>query len=254
MVLKKKVVKKRVVKKKAVKKTSKVKAIKRPKAKAGTKRVVKKLVRQMLGSSEIIVEQSKFFHPQTAPVHYQPPCELPVSYGKDRLVLQVRDTHWLHTYWEIIPGTWGHFKAEFKDDFYKARRVLRVYDVSSIIFNGSNAHRFFDIDINEYADSWYIDTGGPGRSWCVDYGLILPNGKFVTILRSNTVTTPLDGPSWITDEEWLIPDELFARLYGMGFGLGTSSPVGKAWTERIKKDVTSAMRISSGSPVKKTSK
>lgn len=250
------VLKKKVIKKKAVKKTSKVKTIKRSKAKprAKAKKVVKKLAGKMLGSSEIIVEQSKFFYSPAAPAHYQAFDELPVSYGKDKLVLQVRDTHWLHAYWEIIPGTWEHFKVELKDDFYKARRVLRVYDVSSIIFNGSNAHRFFDIDINEYANSWYIDTGGPGRSWCVDYGLILPNGKFVTILRSNTVTTPLDGPSWITDEEWLVPEHLFARLYGMGFGLGTSSPVGKAWTERIKKDVTSAMRISSGSPVKKISK
>jgi len=252
------VVKKKVVQKKVVKKATKIKAIKKPKAQRQLRARVKKIkikpLREMLGSSEMVVEQSKFFQPPTSVMPQVIQYELPGKYDKDKLVLQVRDAHWLHSYWEITLNTWEHFKSELKDDFYKAKRVLRVYDISSIIFNGSNAHRFFDIDINEYADSWYIDTNGPGRSWCVDYGLLFPDGRFITILRSNTVTTPLDGPSWVTDEEWLIPDELFARLYGMGFGLGTSSPVGKAWAERIKKDVTSAMRISSGSPVKKTSK
>jgi len=79
--------------------------------------------------------------------------------------------------------------------------------------------------------------------------LMLTDGSFITIIRSNVVQTPLDGPSWITDEEWMIPDDLFARLYGMGFGLGKSSPVGGAWQERIKQGLFSS-GISS-SPVKK---
>ena len=129
------------------------------------------------------------------------------------------------------------------------KKVLRVYDVSNIIFNGFNAHRFFDIQINDYASSWYVDTDGPGRAWCVDLGLMLPDGRFITILRSNVVQTPLDGPSSVTDEEWMIPEEMFARLYGMGFGLGKSSPVGGAWQERIKQGLFSSGL--SSSPVKK---
>jgi hypothetical protein len=78
-------------------------------------------------------------------------------------------------------------------------------------------------------------------------------------VRSNTVYTPLEGPSWITDEEWMIPEEMFARLYGMGFGLGQSSPVGKAWQERVKRVLFSGAMASPGmasmaSPVKKVPK
>jgi hypothetical protein len=70
------------------------------------------------------------------------------------------------------------------------------------------------------------------------------------------VHTPFEGPSGITDEEWMIPDEMFARLYGMGFGLGQSSPVGRAWQERIKQALFSGVFASPGmasmaSPVKK---
>jgi hypothetical protein len=205
------------------------------------------------GATQTIVEQAKYHTPQ--PVH-QPPRgsreELPGGYGIDKIVLQVRDPWWCHAYWEVTAQTWDKLKEQLKEEFHRARRVLRVYDISHILFDGTNAHRFFDIDIQEQANNWYIDTGGPGRSWCVDMGLLLPGGKFITIVRSNTVHTPLDGPSWITDEEWMIPDDMFARLYGLGVGFG-SSPVRakKPWEERLKREIGSGGLSSMASPVRK---
>ena len=210
------------------------------------------------GFQEMVVEKAKFSHPEITRAHGRRsmPQELPGGYDQDKIALMVRDPWWLHTYWEVRWATFERYKSELGDNFYKARRVLRVYDVSNIIFNGSNAHQYFDIHVNEYSSNWYIDAGGPGKSWCVDYGLLLPDGRFVTIVRSNVVHTPIVGPSWITDEEWMIPEEMFARLYGMGFGLGQSSPVGKAWQERIKQALFSGAMASPGmasmaSPVKK---
>jgi hypothetical protein len=183
------------------------------------------------------------------------PHDLPYRYEKDRIALQVRDPWWLHCYWEIASHTWNSLKDRLRDLFFSAKKVLRVYDVSNIVFNGKNAHKFFDIEVNPEAQSWYIDAGGPGRSWVVDYGLKLANGDFITILRSNVVTTPIDAPSWITDEEWAVPEEIFGRLYGMGFGFGTSSPVSKVMQEKFRRALFSGA-ISSGvgsmaSPVKK---
>jgi len=198
---------------------------------------------------ETAIANTKFSPSQDtyfAPVRAQ---DLPAVYDQDRMILQVRDPRWLHTYWETREQTIQGLKNKLGEDFYRGRKILRVYDVTSIIFNGSNANRFFDIPINDFANSWYIDTAGPGRAWCVDLGLMLPDGRFIMILRSNVVQTPLDGPSWVTDEEWMIPDEMFARLYGMGFGLGKSSPVGGAWQERIKQGLFSSGL--SSSPVKK---
>jgi len=190
--------------------------------------------------------QNTYFAPESSAVR---PQELPSFYDQDKIILQVRDPRWLHTYWELRDQTIQGLKNKFGDDFYRAKRVLRVYDVTNILFNGFNANRFFDIQINDFANSWYVDTAGPGRVWCVDLGLMLADGRFITILRSNLVRTPLDGPSWVTDEEWMIPEEMFARLYGMGFGLGKSSPVGGAWQERIKQGLFSSGL--SSSPVKK---
>ncbi|MCM8797278.1 MAG: DUF4912 domain-containing protein [Candidatus Omnitrophica bacterium] len=204
------------------------------------KRVSKKPVKTIkaknvsLGMEEVIIEKEKFSHQQAQPAPHVFTEELPAKYGRDTLVLQVRDPWWIHAYWELKSSTMEGIKASIgQKDFSCARRVLRVYDVSNIIFDGTNAHRSFDIHINEYADSWYIDVGIPGRSWCVDLGLLLADGRFITILRSNIVNTPIDGPSSITDEEWMIPEDMFARLYGMGFGFGKTSPVGKIWRQRL---------------------
>ncbi|TAM43301.1 DUF4912 domain-containing protein [bacterium] len=198
---------------------------------------------------ETVVADTKFSHPEALAASRSINKELPNLYDQDRIVLQVRDPRWVHTYWELRSQTIGALKSRLGDDFSRARKVLRVYDVTSIIFNGSNANNFFDIQINDFANSWYIDTGHPGRSFCVELGLMLPDGRFITILRSNVVQTPLEGPSWITDEEWMIPEDMFARLYGMGFGLGRSSPVGGAWQERIKQGLFSSGL--SSSPVRK---
>jgi len=201
------------------------------------------------GFQETIAVNTKFSHPENARQENAMSQEFPSYYDQDKIILQVRDPHWLHTYWELRNQTIEGLKNKLGDGFYRAKKILRVYDVTNIIFNGSNANSFFDIQYNDFANSWYIDTAGPGHSWCVDLGLMLTDGRFITILRSNVAQTPLDGPSWVTDEEWMIPEDVFARLYGMGFGLGRSSPVGRAWKERAKQGLFSS-GISS-SPVRK---
>ncbi len=204
--------------------------------------------KEAIGTQEMLVEKAKFYKLDAPKIKSarMMPQDLPAVYGEDKIALFVRDPWWLYTYWEVIVDTWNKLKERLGDSFYNAKKVLRVYDVSKVNFNGKNAHMFFDIEVRPEADNWYINAAGPGKSWCVDYGLKLPNGEFITVVRSNIVQSPLDIPSWVTDEEWMIPEEMFARLYGMGFGLGQSSPIGKAWQERIKQALFSGVLASPG--------
>jgi len=206
---------------------------------------------ELLGTHETVVVKTKFFTPEPEKPSRRVMEDLPAGYHEDKIVLQVRDPRWLHSYWELRHETLEGLRQRLGVFFYSAKMILRVCDVSYINFDGKNANSFFDIEINPDASSWYIDTKGPGRSWCVDLGLRLASGKFITIIRSNTVHTPIEGPSGISDEEWMVPDDIFARLYGLGFGLGQSSPVGKAWQERVKKVLFSGALSSGASPVKK---
>ena len=220
---------------------------------------------KILSQAALSPQEAKYFtHPENriaAKIAPDKSCrvqsgskDLPQRYDKDVIVLQVRDPWWLHTYWDVCSGTWQRLKDKLGRFLDTAKKVLRAYDVSYINFNGSNAHRYFDLEVPHNADNWYIDTAGPGRSWCVDFGLRLEDGRFITILRSNVVTTPLDGPSWVTDEEWTIPEDLFVRLYSSASGLGGGSPMKlkKPWLEWKNRGISSG-GISSGafSPSKK---
>jgi hypothetical protein len=211
---------------------------------------------------EMKVEESKFYTGAVSAPAYQKSTvaelgtrELPARYEDDVIVLQIRDPWWAHAYWDVRTETVGRLRKEYGADFDRARWVLRSYDVSLLNFDGTNAHRFFDTGIDMDARNWYLNFGSPGTTWCADLGFILPDGRFITVVRSNVISLPLDGPSWITDEEWMIPDDEFRRLYGLSVGLGpnVSSPVGKLWQERLKKDISSRGIASMGvsSPIKK---
>ncbi|MFA5275839.1 MAG: DUF4912 domain-containing protein [Candidatus Omnitrophota bacterium] len=246
--------------KKTLRKKKTVKAVKTLRNKKSIKRSTKSRKAQpkrrkqiSLLMEEITVEKAKFFAPSPEPKEQKKDlsAELPFKYGLDKITLMVRDPSWLYLWWEVKDSTVAGFERKFKDIFWQAKKVLRVYDVTGIDFNGRNAHRYFDIEVGTFIGSWFIEIGGSGRSWCVDLGLLFPDGKFVTILRSNIVGTPLDRPSEVLDEEWMIPDYMFARLYGMGFGFGKSSPVGRGWQERFRHILSSGVSSGASSILKK---
>ncbi|MFC1646174.1 DUF4912 domain-containing protein [Candidatus Omnitrophota bacterium] len=187
---------------------------------------------------QINIEKSKFASsPRSMPEQQSAAGEISPTYNEDRIALQIRDPWWIHCYWEVSALTKDELKESFGEQYYQASWALRAYDVSSIIFNGFNAHRYFDISINAQSDNWHINVSS-GRSFCVDLGLKLRDGRFILVLRSNTVTTPLDQPSWVIDEEWLIPDEEFLKLYG--FGPNATSPMGKRIRKRIGEHISSS--------------
>ncbi len=119
---------------------------------------------------------------------------LPETYGEDRLVLLPIDPYWVHAYWELAPP--DHPAGE------EARFILRVYDVTCIDFDGSNAHSYFDIELNPDARSWYINLWSPGKSLCAELGRVLQDGTFAPRVRSNAIHTPPAGISSHAEERW----------------------------------------------------
>lgn len=149
--------------------------------------------------------------------------DLPFSYNVTKIVLMVRDPYWAFTYWDLSGETASQVRQAFQEQYGRMKPVLRVYDVTDIDFNGSNAHSHFDIDVSLEARNWYINLGTPNRSYLVDLGLLGADGNFRLIARSNVVRTPRDGPSDVIDDQWMAID--FDELYALsgGFGVGLSS-------------------------------
>ncbi|MFZ5899474.1 MAG: DUF4912 domain-containing protein [Bacillota bacterium] len=137
-------------------------------------------------------------------------CELPRQYGQDRLALLVRDPGWLFAYWEISATRLEEIKSSPK--WRNARPVLRLYNVTGVDFNGNNALSFVDVPINPDATSWHIEVNQPNCSFCVDLGRVASDGEFLTILRSNIVTTPRATLSDRIDEEWMWIEGIYRSI------------------------------------------
>ncbi len=109
---------------------------------------------------------------------------------KDRFQLLPKDYRSLYCYWEISDSRRNMIEEFFRCNWEALPKIIRVYDVSFIDFNGDNAHYHWDFPINDIANNWFIDDVHANCSYCLDYGTTTIDGRFFTILRSNTVKTP----------------------------------------------------------------
>lgn len=153
--------------------------------------------------------------------------ELPLGYDETRINVQVRDPHWAYCYWEVSQATRRNLAHELTGDLVaRSIYVLRIYDVTGIVFDGHNAHGFHDIQVFEGANNWYLNLGRPNRSYVVDLGLITPGGSFLLIARSNQVHTPRDSYSETIDEQYMVVNEAtYQEIYRLsgGYRAGASS-------------------------------
>jgi hypothetical protein len=164
------------------------------------------------------VSDAKFY---TGMPEHKPPMPydtLPHEYGGERMAILARDPFMAFSYWELPQARLEKEKAWFGWD---SKLCVRIYDVTGIQFNGTNAAAYYDQEVYERVGSWYFDLGRPNRSFCADLGLMAPDGRFLTIIRSSTVTMPRDGVSDVLDEEWMLVEEESMKLYGIpGMGRG----------------------------------
>jgi len=179
------------------------------------------------------IEESKYYTgPSPQPLATEQ-SGVPKEYGDDRLVLMTRDPFVVHAYWEVTPARLERERAWFG---WGSKLCVRIYDITGVQFDGRNAIGYFDQELPERTGNWYFDLGRPNHSFCADLGLLSPEGRFLTLIRSNYVTMPPDGVSEEIDEEWMLADEEFLKLYGYpeGFRSGVSSP-GRGLQEMVRR-------------------
>jgi len=136
---------------------------------------------------------------------------LPEGYGSTEAALLPRDPNWMFVYWEITDNSRKNLCREHGEDiFKKGRQVIRVYDMTGVDGNGPN--RYFDIAVMFEAKSWYVNVQEGGRAYCCEVGLVMPDGKFIGIVKTNTVSLPAGRVSDVTDEKWMAVTADFDKL------------------------------------------
>ena len=169
------------------------------------------------------VAESKYYTGPATLAEVPAHSELPQAYGEDKIVIMMRDPFVAYAYWEATPARIERERSWFG---WNSKLCVRIYDVTGVQFDGRNAIGYFDQEIFDRTGNWYFDLGRPSHSFCADLGLLAPEGRFLTLARSNYITMPLDTVSEVIDEEWMLVDEEFWKLYGYPEGMraGLSSP------------------------------
>jgi hypothetical protein len=192
---------------KPIKKVEPEKALEKPKKKVEVKTKVKEKPKKVIAKivekgEKIPVEvKKKEVYPETeyAPVAWE---KLPSEYGENGITLMTVDPYKLFTFWEVRKDTL---------EIYTGNLTVRLYDVTGVDFDGTNANSYYDITVNERIGSCYIDVS-PEKEFIADIGIINFLGTFFTIIRSNRVSTPRATIA----EEGILPQ----KFYGTGIRVG----------------------------------
>jgi hypothetical protein len=128
------------------------------------------------------------------------------------VVLLPVDPHLIHAYWVMSSDNLENAKLLLGKDQQRAEAILRFYDITYIVFNGSNAHNSFDVPIDLRAENWYVPLWSPEKSYCADLGLRTEDGRFFPLARSNVVGTPRACPSSRKEERYMLVEEDYKRI------------------------------------------
>ncbi|MBU8922371.1 MAG: DUF4912 domain-containing protein [Bacteroidales bacterium] len=166
------------------------------------------------------------YHLTTGPLKLPPveSMDIPSGYDRDHIAMMVRDPWWLFSYWEITEATLNKLEKKFEEDWSSCKMILRIFDRTS------NRKTFFDVEPGYGPRSWYVNVS-PGRTWQTAIGLMGPNGKFIQIAVSNLIETPRDSVSDVIDDRYLVPDEVFEKIFAASGGYSRESSTQKGSEE-----------------------
>lgn len=127
--------------------------------------------------------------------------ELPALLPRTHCVLIPRDPNFIYAYWDYTREDFDRISNQFKSDSGGSQLILRVYDITGIKFNGSNANHTWDLEVGYSTKNWYIQVWQDNADYCVEIGLGRGD-NFTPLKRSNIVRTPPKSASKRDDLIW----------------------------------------------------
>lgn len=108
---------------------------------------------------------------------------IPNTYKKDKLVAMPINPQWMYFYWDLSEPNASLLKSSEIN-----RVVLRVYDVTYIEFDGTNAHRTFEINVDPLnVRNYYLNVPMPGAHYLGEIGYYDFQGRYTILLNPTCV-------------------------------------------------------------------
>jgi uncharacterized protein len=164
--------------------------------------------------------------------------------AKDRLVVMVRGPFWLHAYWELTPTGVVRAQAALGEQWHAAKPVLRLIHVSSPGSSTAAEQVMRDISIHGGVKNWYVDVVNPPQTYRMEIGYLTSTGRFFSLARSNTVSTPASASSEKLDTHWTDVVENCDKIYAMSGGYSSEANAGElqeVLEERLRRPVGASL-------------
>jgi hypothetical protein len=112
---------------------------------------------------------------------------------KDRLRVQVLDSHWLHAVWSVSQRILDRARVALGVEWHQAVPIIRVYEICGEDESSGATIWVKDIEIQGNVDHWYIPVESASCTYTLQIGYRTAGGNFFTLARSNKVTTPQEN-------------------------------------------------------------
>jgi len=157
----------------------------------------------MLAGSQEPADAPHKFDLGFTPAEATPQEDIPWGYGQDQVTAMAIDPERLYVYWEVTDEGLERARAALGPGGRDAGLILRVYDVTNRIFDGTNAHTYFDHAVSRTDRQWFFSIGKPSSTIVVEIGLKSAEGYFVRVARSGRADFPRREPASPNRVEWL---------------------------------------------------
>ncbi len=145
--------------------------------------------------------------------------QLPLEYGENLIEVLVQSPNCIYAYWELGREYKDMATRHFKTAWSHLSLYLRLYQVAHMPFDSSNLKEYLEYPIESHCSGFYFPHVKAGKVYLVDLG-VNKNGKFLSLLRSKTIITPLDRVS--PPESEVEMEEVFIQQQRMIGNLPTS--------------------------------
>lgn len=143
-------------------------------------------------------EQAKIAAPRKQPKLFMKTALQTRYLNKDKLWFEEKEhlTLWrlseniLFVFWRLYDLKKDLVSSYFDTPFNSFQKVLRIYDVTNLLFNGSNAHQTQEVRLSEGQTVSLLKKLRLNRCYIVELGILVSGHKFFPLLRSNPIHIP----------------------------------------------------------------
>ncbi len=131
----------------------------------------------------------------------------------DHIALLMITPHRGHVYWHIQKKIVDKLAKKLESKCGHTSLVIRIHDVTDIMFDGTNASAFFDLEVGAYTGNYYFQIHRTARNYIAEAGLRAGDGSFHSLVRSATKYFEGSRPSGNYDTKGLFVSSKAKRLF-----------------------------------------